>query len=216
MKIEKNKVVEVSYVLTVDGQVFDTATKERPLDYIHGTKMLIPKFEAEIEGKEPGDSFEFEVSPAEGYGEYNPGRIIKLPLSSFEIDGVLHKEFLEVGRQLPMLNQNGHVEYARVTEVTEDGVTMDFNHDLAGKTLRFKGEVLSVRDATEQELKEGLHGEFLPVEACGCDDPHGEGCCHHHKEGCHHGHHEDGCHHGHHEDGGCCHGKGHCHHHEEE
>ena len=76
---------------------------------------------------------------------------------------------------------------------------MDFNHDLAGKTLEFKGEVLSVRDATEKELKEGLHGEFLPVEACGCDDPHGEGCCHH-------GHHGEGC---------CHHGQGHCHHHEE-
>jgi len=200
MKIEKNKVVEVSYVLTVDGQVFDTATKEQPLDYIHGTKMLIPKFEAEIEGKEAGDMFAFSVAPAEGYGEYNPKRVIKLPLSSFEINGELHREFLEVGRQLPMLNQNGHVEYARVTQVTEDGVTMDFNHDLAGKTLEFKGEVLSVRDATEKELKEGLHGEFLPVEACGCDDPHGEGCCHH-------GHHGEGC---------CHHGQGHCHHHEEE
>ena len=199
MKIEKNKVVEVSYVLTVDGQVFDTATKEQPLDYIHGTKMLIPKFEAEIEGKEAGDKFAFSVAPAEGYGEYNPKRVIKLPLSSFEINGELHREFLEVGRQLPMLNQNGHVEYARVTQVTEDGVTMDFNHDLAGKTLEFKGEVLSVRDATEKELKEGLHGEFLPVEACGCDDPHGEGCCHH-------GHHGEGC---------CHHGQGHCHHHEE-
>ena len=191
--------VEVSYVLTVDGQVFDTATKEQPLDYIHGTKMLIPKFEAEIEGKEAGDTFAFSVAPAEGYGESNPKRVIKLPLSSFEINGELHREFLEVGRQLPMLNQNGHVEYARVTQVTEDGVTMDFNHDLAGKTLEFKGEVLSVRDATEKELKEGLHGEFLPVEACGCDDPHGEGCCHH-------GHHGEGC---------CHHGQGHCHHHEE-
>lgn len=212
MKIEKNKVVEVSYVLTVDGQVFDTATKEQPLDYIHGTKMLIPKFEAEIEGKEAGDTFAFSVAPAEGYGEYNPKRVIKLPLSSFEINGELHREFLEVGRQLPMLNQNGHVEYARVTQVTEDGVTMDFNHDLAGKTLEFKGEVLSVRDATEKELKEGLHGEFLPVEACGCDDPHGEGCCHH-------GHHGEGCchHHEHKEGEGCCHhGQGHCHHHEEE
>ena len=212
MKIEKNKVVEVSYVLTVDGQVFDTATKEQPLDYIHGTKMLIPKFEAEIEGKEAGDTFAFSVTPAEGYGEYNPKRVIKLPLSSFEINGELHREFLEVGRQLPMLNQNGHVEYARVTQVTEDGVTMDFNHDLAGKTLEFKGEVLSVRDATEKELKEGLHGEFLPVEACGCDDPHGEGCCHH-------GHHGEGgcCHHHEHKEGeGCCHhGQGHCHHHEE-
>ena len=211
MKIEQDKVVEVSYVLTVDGQVFDTATKAEPLTYIQGGKMLIPKFEAEIAGKEPGDTFAFDVAPAEGYGEYNPQRVIKLPLSAFEINGVLRRDLLEVGRQLPMLNKNGHVEYARITEVSDDGVTMDFNHDLAGKTLRFEGEVLSVRDATEKELKEGLHGEFLPVEEAGCCHHHGEGggCCHHHDEG-------EGCHHGH-KDGGCCgHGKGHghCHHNE--
>ena len=224
MKIEKNKVVEVSYELTVEGQVVDTATKEQPLDYIHGTKMLIPKFEAEIEGKEPGATFAFEVSPAEGYGEYDPKRVITLPLSSFEINGELRRDLLTVGRELPMYNKHGHVEYARITEVREDGVVMDFNHSMAGKTLLFKGEVLSVRDASEKELTEGLHGEFLPVEECGCGHHHGEGgCCHGkgHGDGecCGHGHHhEDGecCGHGHHhEDGECCgHGDGCCHHEE--
>ena len=224
MKIEKNKVVEVSYELTVDGQVIDVAAKDQPLDYIHGTKMLIPRFEAEIEGKEPGDAFAFEVSPAEGYGEYDPARIIKLSLNAFMIDGKVREDLLEVGRQLPMYNKNGHVEYGRITEVNEEGVLMDFNHDLAGKTLHFKGEVLTVRDATEKELKEGLHGEFLPIQecGCGCHDHHHDGCCggHHHGEGCCHDHdgHEGGCCHDHgddsHEDGccghhhadGCCHG----------
>ena len=199
MKIGKDKVVEVSYELTVDGQIIDVAAKDHPLDYIHGTKMLIPRFEAEIEGKEPGDPFAFEVSPAEGYGEYDPARVIKLPLSSFEIDGKVREDLLEVGRQLPMYNKNGHVEYARITEILEDGVRMDFNHVLAGKTLHFKGEVLTVRDATEKELKEGLHGEFLPIQECGC------GCHDHHHDGCCHGHHhEDGCCGGHHGEG-CCH-----------
>ena len=107
-----------------------------------------------------------------------------------------------------MLDAAGQVVQGLVCEVKEDVVTMDFNHDLAGKTLEFKGEVLSVRDATEKELKEGLHGEFLPVEACGCDDPHGEGCCHHGEGCCHHHEHKEG-------EGCCHHGQGHCHHHEE-
>lgn len=223
MKIEKNKVVEVSYELTVDGQVIDVAAKDQPLDYIHGTKMLIPRFEAEIEGKEPGDAFAFEVSPAEGYGEYDPARIIKLSLNAFMIDGKVREDLLEVGRQLPMYNKNGHVEYGRITEVNEEGVLMDFNHDLAGKTLHFKGEVLTVRDATEKELKEGLHGEFLPIQECGCGGHHGDGCCGgHHGEGCCHDHdgHEGGCCHDHGDDsheGGCCghhHADGCCHGHE--
>ena len=56
MKIGKNKVVEVLYELTVDGVVADSATKDNPLDYIHGTHMLIPKFEEQVEGLEEGDT----------------------------------------------------------------------------------------------------------------------------------------------------------------
>ena len=52
MKIEANKVVEFSYELEVDGQVVDRTTKERPLDYIHGTGSLLPKLEAHIEAAE--------------------------------------------------------------------------------------------------------------------------------------------------------------------
>ena len=79
---------------------------------------------------------------------------------------------------------------------------MDFNHPLAGKTLNFKGEILTVRDATEKELKEGLHGEYLPQEECGC------GCGHHHHgdgECCGHHDHKDGECCGHHHGDGCCH-----------
>ncbi|MBO6082540.1 MAG: peptidylprolyl isomerase, partial [Bacteroidales bacterium] len=201
MKIEKNKVVEVSYELTVDGNLYDIATKENPLDYIHGTHMLIPKFEEAVEGLQPGDTFAFDVEPEEGYGEYDPKRVLKLPMTSFEINGELRRDLLEVGRQLPMYNRHGKVEYARIQKIEHDGVTMDFNHELAGKKLVFRGAVVSVREATEQELQLGLHGEFAPVEECGCHDPHEGGCCCHHGKG--HHHHEGCCHDGDpHE--GCC------------
>jgi FKBP-type peptidyl-prolyl cis-trans isomerase SlyD len=76
-----------------------------------------------------------------------------------------------------MLNSMGAVIPGVVIEVSEDSVKMDLNHQMAGKTLRFTGEVLTVREATEKELTEGLHGEY--VHRCGgC---HGGGCgggCH--------------------------------------
>ena len=58
MKIEQNKVVEFCYELEVDGQIVDQTSKERPLDYIHGTGSLLPKLEAHIEGMEAGTSFD--------------------------------------------------------------------------------------------------------------------------------------------------------------
>lgn len=220
MRIERNKVVALAYDLEVEGSVVDSATPEQPLDYIHGTHMLIPRFEAEIEGLEEGAAFAFTLQPEEGYGAYDEQRRLDLPKSAFVVNGELREDLMQVGRILPMVNATGNVVNATVIEVKEDGVTMDFNHPMAGKVLNFRGKILSVRDATEKELTEGLHGEYLPLE----NDPHrhcchGKGHCHHHdhEEGecCGHGHEDGECcgHHGH-GDGDCC-GQGHCHHGEE-
>lgn len=179
MKIEANKVVEFSYELEVDGQVVDRTTKERPLDYIHGTGSLLPKLEAHIEGMEPGATFNVTLSPADGYGEVDPSRIIDLPKAAFEVNGEVREDLLVPGNTIPMMNSMGGVIPGVVLEVSEDSVKMDLNHQMAGKTLHFTGEVLSVREATEKELTEGLHGEF--VHSCGC---HGGSDC----GGCEGGH----------------------------
>lgn len=221
MKIEKNKVVFVTYDLTVDGQLVDSANEEQPLDYIQGMHMLIPKFEEALEGLEEGALFAFTVQPEDGYGPYDEKRRFDLPKTAFTIKGELREDLMQVGRILPMVGADGSIVNATVAEVKENGVTMDFNHPMAGKVLNFSGKVVSVRDATEKELKEGLHGEFLPPEeghhCCGKGK---KGHCHHHDhedgECCGHHDHGDGecCGHHDHQDGECC-GHGHCHHEEE-
>ena len=195
MKITANAVVEFCYELEVDGQIVDQTTKERPLDYIHGTGGLLPKLEAHIEGMEPGSTFEITLSPADGYGEVNPDMIIDLPKSAFEVNGEVREVLLVPGNTIPMLNSMGGVIPGVVLEVSEDSVKMDLNHQMAGKTLHFTGEILTVREATEKELTEGLHGEY--VHTCG-------GCgggCHGHDGDC------GGCHG---EPEGGCHGEGDC------
>lgn len=203
MNIEKDKVVAISYELTVEGQIADKATAEKPLEYIHGTGMLLPKFEAELAGKAPGDDFAFTLSPEEGYGTYNPKFKFEIPKQSFVVDGQLREDLLRVGNVIPMLNGSGQVVQGRIDAIGTDTVTMDFNHPMAGKTLDFTGKVLSVRESTKEELEGGLHGEYLPQEEHECCHGKGEGCCHKGE-----GHHKDG--------EGCCHGKEHCHHHEEQ
>ena len=173
MKIAQNTVVEFSYDLEVDGQIVDQTTKERPLDYIHGTGSLLPKLEAHIEGMEPGDKFDVTLSPVDGYGEVDPSRIIDLPKTAFEVNGEIREDLLVPGNTIPMMNSMGGVIPGVVVEVTEDYVKMDLNHQMAGKTLHFTGEILTVREATEKELTEGLHGEY--VHTCGCGGCHGHG-----------------------------------------
>ncbi|MBO7575359.1 MAG: peptidylprolyl isomerase [Bacteroidales bacterium] len=188
MKAEKNKVVAVSYQLEVEGKIADQSAPGNPLEYIHGSGMLLPKFEGAIEGKEPGESFDFILSPEDGYGTYDPKYLVELPKTAFAIDGQVREDLLVVGRTIPMLNQAGQVVQGTVSKVTDSTVTMDFNHPMAGKTLHFTGKVESVRSATDKELTEGLHGEYLPQEegcgGCGgggCHKENGE-CCG--KEGC--------------------------------
>ena len=105
MKIENNKVVELEYELSVDGKVVDKTTEMTgPLDYIHGTHMLLPKFESEIEGMEPESEFAFTLTPEEGYGEYDSKRKFDIPKSSFEVDGAIREDLLVIGRVIPLLN----------------------------------------------------------------------------------------------------------------
>lgn len=193
MKITANKVVELIYELTVDGQIADKTTKEKPLDFIQGMGYLLPLFEQNIEGKEPGDIFAFTLDAKDGYGEWQLERVIDLPKEAFEVDGQIREDLLQVGTIIPLMNSMGGVVPGKVLEVAEKTVKMDLNHPMAGKTLNFAGEILTVRDATEKELAEGLHGEFVQQHSCGCGCGHdcgdggcGEGC------GCDHEHH-DGC-----------------------
>lgn len=224
MTIEKNKVVSLSYQLEVGGQIADKADAGNPLEYIHGTGMLLPRFEEEVVGKNEGDSFEFVLSPEEGYGSYEEKYVLDIPMAAFEVDGEVKKDLLAEGRMLPMLNSEGQVVSGLIVKVGEESVTMDFNHPMAGKTLHFSGKVEAVRDATEKELLEGLHGEYLPHGCghcggeCHCGDGEcGEGNCGGDGCGCHGEGHGDecGCHgEGHGDECGCHgegHGKGHCH-----
>ena len=200
MKIGTNKVVEFTYELEVDGSVVDRTTKERPLDYIHGTGILLPKLEEHIEGMEAGATFDVTLAPADAYGEVEPEKIIDLPKSAFEVNGEVREDLLVPGNTIPMLNRAGAVIPGVVLEVTPETVKMDLNHQMAGKTLHFTGEIVSVREATEKELTEGLHGEYVHK----CGGCHGGGChggdCGGNDGGC-------GCHD--HEEGGCC-GEGGC------
>lgn len=193
MKVQKNNVVAISYELTVEGKIADKAGAEKPLEYIHGTGMLLPKFEMELEGKEEGDAFAFTLTPEEGYGVSDPRYIVEIPKTVFMIEGVLREDLLKKGNVIPMMNSDGQVVQGTVAGIGEDSVTMDFNHPMAGKTLNFSGKVESVREATKKELDEGLHGEYVPCgcdEGCSCDGEDGEckkgegdchkgKCCHH-------------------------------------
>lgn len=167
MKISENKFVSLAYTLTVDGEVADQATAERPLEFVYGMGMLLPKFEEFIAAKEVGDKFEFVLTPAEGYGEINAQAVVNLPKDVFMVDGAIPDDMLVVGNVLPMADQAGNRLMGTVKAVNEADVTMDFNHPMAGKTLNFTGEILGVREATPADMMP--MGGGCSCGSCGCD-----------------------------------------------
>jgi len=178
MKVEEKKFVELSYTLVVDGNVADQATAEHPLGFVFGAGYLLPAFEKNIAGLGVGDKFEFTLDPENGYGMPNPDMTVDLPLSTFEVNGEIEEGLLTVGNQIPMMTGDGMQLLGRVAAVEGDKVKMDFNHPMAGKTLNFSGEIVSIREATEADYPHA-HGGGC---SCGChgdcsDDCEGGKCC---------------------------------------
>ena len=163
MKIEKFKVVSVTYDLRTDGfdgQIIESATQENPLQFIFGIGMMLPAFEANLEGLEEGATFKFKLSADEAYGQPNTENILEIPIQSFEVDGKRQDDLLQVGNVIPMQDNEGNQFYGEIKEIGENSVKMDFNHPMAGKDLFFVGKVVEVRDATPEELDQGIDLEI--------------------------------------------------------
>lgn len=150
LMIGKNSVVAINYTLTNDaGEVMDSSEGREPLTYLHGANNLIPGLENELEGKTAGASFKVSIAAADGYGESDPSMIQTVPREMFR--GV---ENIEVGMGFTAQGPQGQ-QHIVVTAVNGDEITVDGNHPMAGKTLHFAVEVISVREATAEEIDHG-------------------------------------------------------------
>lgn len=151
MKIAENCVVSFHYTLTdEDGQTLDTSDGREPLAYLHGHNGIIPGLENELAGKGQGDSLQVVVKPEDGYGEFNPQLLQQVPREAFQ--GV---ESIEPGMQFQAQGEGGQVQMVTVREVTDEAVTVDGNHPLAGQVLNFDVTIESVREASAEELEHG-------------------------------------------------------------
>jgi FKBP-type peptidyl-prolyl cis-trans isomerase SlyD len=155
MSIKDNSAVSFHYSLTDDeGQQLDSSAGKEPLAYLHGAGNIIPGLENALTGKAVGDSMTVAVSAAEGYGEVQQELIQDVPRTSFQ--GI---EQIEVGMQFEAQTGQGGTVPVTVTAVTDETVTVDGNHPLAGKNLNFDVSIEAVRDATAEELEHGhVHG----------------------------------------------------------
>jgi FKBP-type peptidyl-prolyl cis-trans isomerase SlyD len=178
MIISNNKVVSLSYELKVNDEIVDNAVAEHPLEFLYGHGQLLPLFEEKIKGLKIGDAFSFMVPCNEGYGQVNEMAVVELPKDIFNVDGQIPDDLLEVGRSLPMRDNEGNALNGLIVDIKDDVVVMDFNHPLAGQDLYFNGKVEAIRDASAEELQHGhIHGHHHHGNESGCESGCEEGCC---------------------------------------
>jgi FKBP-type peptidyl-prolyl cis-trans isomerase SlyD len=170
MKITKNSVVSIEYILTNDkNQVLDSNVGETPLDYLHGHKNIIPGLEKALEGKSKGDKFSVHIPAKDAYGLRDDGNIIEVPRKE------LAEEHIEEGMQFYARSPQGN-QTMTVISVNDNTVILDGNHPLAGIDLNFDITVLDLREADEEEIQHGHLHDCCCGSAHGCTDGCADGC----------------------------------------
>ncbi len=171
MEITKNRMVTLTYDLRLDdlnGDMIEQATAERPLQFVYGAGQMLPKFEAQLAGLKQGQNFQISLTKFDAYGEVNEDAIVELPLEVFMVDGNFDNDLVKIGNTVPMMTGDGQRLNGIVLEVSDQMVKMDFNHPLAGEDLHFEGEIIEVRDASDEEI-----AALFSQGGCGC----GSGGC---------------------------------------
>ena len=151
MNVEDKLVVSIHYKLTDgSGNEIDSSSGGEPLAYLHGADNIVPGLERELTGKSVGDRVQVTVAPEDGYGPFQEELVQRLEREVFQ--GV---DEIEPGMQFEAESPDGHPQVVTVKAVSDDEVTVDANHPLAGVTLNFDVTVESIREATEEELAHG-------------------------------------------------------------
>ncbi|MGJ8610083.1 MAG: FKBP-type peptidyl-prolyl cis-trans isomerase [Octadecabacter sp.] len=142
--IKAGDTVAIHYTGTLtDGSTFDSSDGRDPLEFVVGSGQIIPGLDKAMPGMSVGDKKVVEIPCAEAYGEINPANRQAIPREQIPADIPL-----EVGLTLQMQSPDGqHAMPVTVVELSDDEVTLDANHALAGKDLTFAVEVMSIKAA---------------------------------------------------------------------
>lgn len=159
MKIAENCVVELDYkLMDLENQVWESSDEGGPWVYLHGHGELMPALEKELIGKGIGQKLKMQLEPEQAYGDYEEDLCTEVPLEAFA-----QVENLTQGMRLAAEGQDG-VHAVTVKSITDDTVTIDANHPLAGQAVKVEVKVLSVREGSEEEIS---HGHVHQHGSCG-------------------------------------------------
>ncbi|MGR8947817.1 MAG: FKBP-type peptidyl-prolyl cis-trans isomerase [Gammaproteobacteria bacterium] len=162
MPIENNHVVHFHYTLsevggaTLESSLEADAEQPQPMACLIGYRNILESLEAEFLGKEEGDEFNVELAPEKAYGPVIADATQRIPIKHLINPG---KGKLKPGMAVKVNTEKGPRD-VRIIKVGKFNADVDTNHPLAGKTLNFAIKIVSVRDATAEEISHRhVHGD---------------------------------------------------------
>lgn len=142
MSIKSGSIVTLDYKVYADDQLVDQTPPNEPLTYTQGQGQIIPGLEKNLEGLEKGDTKEVVVPPEEAYGYYSEEKVLHVPKE--DLPGDIEPQ---VGMPLQATSESGDLFVGVIKDVKPDHIDVDFNHPMAGKTLKFEVEIKDVEQA---------------------------------------------------------------------
>lgn len=157
-----HRYITVAYDLYADNEagiheLLEQAPAEYPFQFITNLGMCLEAFERHVADLNAGDTFDFTLSVEEGYGPYDPERVIEVSKEMFSIDGKFADDAVYPGNIIPLMNEDGMRFHGLVVEVKDTTVVLDLNEIHAGKELHFKGHVTNAHEATTDELQQAFN-----------------------------------------------------------
>lgn len=149
--IKDDLIGSLAYTISVDGKVMEIVSEDDPFEYLHGYDNIVPGLEDALMGKSVGDNFDVHVAPEDGFGDYDKEAVIDVDREEYDEEG----EEPTIGTEVEMMDEDGEFFDGTIIEVTDTHIKVDTNHPLAGKTVHYKGSIVGIRAATEEELEWG-------------------------------------------------------------
>ena len=148
--IQNEKFVELNYKV-IDEKTGDVlVTVDYPLGYVHGVNDVLPEqVTKHLDGKKVGDIIEVPVDTKQLYGERDESLVFTDRLEN------VPEAYREIGMTIVMENAKGEPKHFIVTRFDDKTLTVDGNNPLCGREVVFKLEVLTIREATEEEIELG-------------------------------------------------------------
>ncbi|MBR3858553.1 MAG: FKBP-type peptidyl-prolyl cis-trans isomerase [Bacteroidaceae bacterium] len=189
-EINPSKTIVVSYDMYTEfegeRELVEQATAEQPFQFTTGLGFTFEAFEEKFKDLKEGDTFNFTLAKEETNGDRREDLVFDVDKQIFCVNGKFDDKQIYPGNVIPLMNADGQRMNGLVVEVKDEAVTIDLNHPYAGMGLAFEGKVLSMHDATKEEIQALIN--IITGQggcSCGCDSC-GGGC-----DGC--GDHDGGC-----------------------